>query len=409
MHILQINSDYEYGSTGRIVRELQERLLLRRDKCTVAYGRQRIKNIEHPDVISIGNSIDNYLHVAKTRIQDAHGFGSYFATKKFLKKIDELRPDVIHLHNLHGYYIHIFLLFEYLKKLRKPVIWTLHDCWSFTGHCAYYDYIGCDKWKNRCYQCALKGEYPKSNFIDRSIKNFQQKKLLFKDSHNLTLVTPSEWLKSQIKESYLGGYPVKVINNGIDLDVFNPVSSDIRKRYNLESKFLILGVASIWGERKGFQYFMKLARHLKPDEKIILVGLTERQIKQLPEGIIGIQRTNSTAELAAIYSAVDVFVNPTLEDNYPTTNLEAIACGTPVITFNSGGSSESVKEGCGSVVERGDLSGLFQAISTIKKNGKHFYAEECRRYALSSFNKNVKFEEYIELYRTVLRDMNVSL
>jgi glycosyltransferase involved in cell wall biosynthesis len=401
MRILQINSVCGIGSTGRIATDLHAVLLSRGYQSTIAYGRNNSNRCFSS--IRIGNSLDNYFHLAKTRILDAHGYGSFSATKKFLKKIDELPPDVIHLHNLHGYYIHISLLFEYLKKFGKPVIWTLHDCWSFTGHCAYYDYKGCDKWKNRCYQCALKGEYPRSMFIDRSTKNFQEKKILFKDSYNLTLVTPSKWLKSQIKESYLAGYPVKVINNGIDLDVFNPVSGDFRRRYNLENKFLILGVASIWGERKGFQYFMKLAMRLNPDEKIILVGLNKRQIKQLPSGIIGIQRTNSTTELAAIYSAVDVFVNPTLEDNYPTTNLEAIACGTPVITFNSGGSAESVKDGCGFVVERGDLKELFQAISAIKKNGKNNYAESCRQHALSSFNKNERFEEYIELYRDVLR------
>lgn len=409
MHIFQINSDYQYGSTGRIVSELQEKILLSGGKCTIAYGRQRIKGINNSHVILIGNTLDNYLHLAKTRIFDAHGFGSYSATKKLIKKIDELQPDVIHLHNLHGYYIHIGLLFKYLKKIRKPVIWTLHDCWTFTGHCSHYDYIGCDKWRKMCHHCVLKGEYPTSYFIDRSSKNYQQKKKIFTGIYNITFVTPSRWLMREVKNSYLNEYPVKVINNGIDIDVFKPILSDIKRFYNLEGKFLILGLASIWGERKGLQYFIDLAGRLKPDEKIILVGVSEGQIKKLPDGIIGVRSTNSTLRLAEIYSSADVFVNPTLEDNYPTTNLEAMACGTPVITFNSGGSAESIKEGCGMVVERGNLEELVQAISVIKKNRKNYYAANCRQHALSSFNKNARFEEYIELYRTVLRDMNVSI
>ncbi|RXK88055.1 glycosyltransferase [Chlorobaculum sp. 24CR] len=399
MHILQVNSDYEYGSTGRIASELQDRIVLGGDKCTVAYGRKRIKDVKNSYVIQIGSTFDNYLHLVQTRIFDVHGFSSLWATKAFIKKIDFLKPDLIHLHNLHGYYIHIGSLFEYLKKIKKPVIWTLHDCWPFTGHCAYYDYIGCDKWKKVCHHCALKGEYPSSYYIDRSSENYQQKKKIFNGMYNLTFVTPSRWLMRQVEDSYLNEYPVKVINNGIDIDVFKPVLSDIKRSYNLEGKFLILGVASVWGERKGLQYFIDLAERLKPDERIILVGVSERQIKQLPDGIIGVRSTNSTSQLAEIYSSADVFVNPTLEDNYPTTNLEAMACGTPVITFNSGGSAESIKEGCGIVVERGDLEKLVQAISVIKKNRKNFYDANCRQHALLSFNKNERFEEYIELYR----------
>lgn len=407
MHVLLINSVCGIGSTGRIVTDLHSILLSQGHQSTIAYGRDAAHNCSK--AIRIGRKLDNYFHVVKTRIYDAHGFGSSSATKEFIKKIDQLRPDVIHLHNLHGYYIHIGLLFDYLKKTRKPVIWTLHDCWPFTGHCSHYDYIDCNKWRDGCYGCQIKGEYPKSYYFDRSGQNYQDKKKIFSDHYDLTVVTPSKWLMSQVEESYLREYPVKLINNGIDLEIFKPVSNDFKIRYGLESEFLILGVASVWSERKGLRYFIELAKRLNHDEKIILVGLNETQVRQMPEGIIGIQRTRVAAELTDIYSAADVFVNPTLEDTYPTTNLEAMACGTPVITFNSGGSAESVKNGCGLVVSRGDLDGIMNAISAIKKNGKHFYAQECRQHALFSFNKNVKFVEYIELYRSVLRDKSISL
>ena len=402
MHILQINSDYEYGSTGRIVKELQEKIRLKGDECTVAYGRERIKGIAKARVIHIGQSFDNYVHLAKTRVFDAHGFSSFFATKRFIETIGKIRPDVVHLHNLHGYYIHVGLLFDYLRRIKMPVIWTLHDCWAFTGHCAHYDYQGCDKWKKGCYHCALKGDYPKSLFIDRSTKNYQLKRKIFTAVDDLTLVTPSEWLKKQLQESYLNKYPVEVIHNGIDIDVFKPVLGDFRCRFGLEGKFLILGVASIWNERKGLQYFIELEKKLKQGEKILLVGLSESQMKQLPDGIIGVQRTNSVAELAEIYSAADVFLNPTLEDNYPTTNLEAMACGVPVVTFNSGGSPECLKQGNGIVVDRGDLDGLINAISVIKHNTKSFYVEGCRKHALSFFDKDERFEEYLDLYQRII-------
>jgi len=401
MRILQINSDFEYGSTGRIASELHAILLLKGYKSTVAYGRKRNIDVSCSDVIRIGSAFDNYLHVAKTRVFDAHGFASLSPTKKFINKIEDMQPDLIHLHNLHGYYIHISLLFKYLKKIKKPVVWTLHDCWAFTGHCSHYDYIGCDKWKIKCQQCLLKSEYPSSFLFDRSKKNYKQKKEIFSSLDNLTLVTPSIWLKNQVKLSFLRNYPVKVINNGIDLEIFRPRYSDIKVRLSIEHKFIILGVASIWSERKGLQYFIELAKRLNQDEHIILVGLNDQQIKKMPEGVTGIKRTNSTIELSEIYSAADVFLNPTLEDNYPTTNLEAIACGTPVITFNSGGSSESIKNGSGLIVNREDYKELVDAIAKIKLKGKNKYAQHCLLHAASNFNKKVLFEEYIDLYKKV--------
>ncbi|MEI6513429.1 MAG: glycosyltransferase family 4 protein [bacterium] len=402
MNILQINSVCGIGSTGRIATDLHAILLKYGHQSTVAFGRDEARSCDQN--IRIGGRVDNYLHVACTRLFDAHGFGSAEATQAFVTRIKALNPDIIHLHNLHGYYLHVGFLFDYLKQVDKPVVWTLHDCWSFTGHCSHFDFNGCDRWRSGCYECPLKSGYPKSLFLDRSMHNYRRKRDAFTGVKKLKIVTPSKWLADLVKESYLRDYPVSIINNGIDLNVFKPKVSDFRSRYNLQGQFISLGVASIWGERKGYQYFIDLAKQLRPDEKIVLVGVSESQIKLLPDGIIGIAKTNSTAELAEIYSAADVFVNPTLEDNFPTTNLEALACGTPVITFNTGGSPECLEERCGLVVDRGDFQGLVEAIGIVRSNGKEFYSAKCRQRAVDHFDKDVRFAEYIELYKSAVEE-----
>jgi len=401
LNILQINSVCGIGSTGRIATDLHAILVAQGHQSAVAYGRDVAKNCDRP--IRIGGRLDNYLHVARTRLTDSHGFGSKTATKAFIEKIRDLNPDVFHLHNLHGYYLHIGLLFEYLKQANKPVIWTLHDCWAFTGHCSYFDRIGCERWKWECHDCPLKTEYPKSLLFDRSRWNYQRKKELFTGIRDLTIITPSMWLARLVNESFLRNYRVKVINNGIDLKVFKPTQSGVFSRYNLENQFVLLGVAADWNQRKGYDYFVDLAKELRPDEKIVLVGVNAREIKHLPTGVIGIPKTNSITELAEIYSAADLFVNPTLEEVLGLVNLEALACGTPVITFNSGGSPECLDDGCGAVVERGNLSGLVEAIELMRKGGKEAYTVKCRQRAEDRFDKDARVAEYIDLYKAVLR------
>ena len=390
MKILQINSVCGVGSTGRIATDLYKVLEEQGHECKIAYGRGVAP--EGIDSIKIGSNLDNYTHVFKTRVFDKHGFGSVNATKKFIEEVKEYNPDIIHLHNIHGYYINIEILFNYLKEANKPVIWTLHDCWAFTGHCAYFDYVGCDKWKNGCNKCPQKEGYPTSKVFDNSKLNYEKKRELFTSIKNMTIVTPSKWLANLVKESFLGKYPVEIINNGIDLEVFKPTESDFRERYNLQDKFIILGVASVWEERKGLKYFIELSKELSADYKVVVVGVTEKQKKELPNNILAITRTNNVKELAEIYTAVDVFVNPTLEDNFPTTNLEALACGTPVITFNTGGSVESIDNKNGIVVYEKDLNALKKAILKINNN--------ILNYEIKSeiYNKFDRYKDYIELY-----------
>ena len=395
MKVLQINSFYGSGSTGRIVSDIQKLLISKGHESYVIYGRG--KKSENKNNIKVINKIGLYYNVIKTRLFDTHGLGSKRITKKIVLKIKEINPDVIHLHNIHGYYINYRILFDYLKQINTPVIWTLHDCWAFTGHCAYFDFAGCDKWKTECSKCPEKKSYPKSILLDSSKYNYKTKKDLFTGHNNLTIVTPSKWLKNLVEFSFLKSYNVEVINNGIDLDVFKPENGDFRQKYNLEDKFLILGVASIWDRRKGLNYFFELNTLIGSDEQIVLVGLSKKQIRQLPKGIIGITRTENIKELVNIYSSCDVFVNPTLEDNFPTTNLEALACGTPIITYNTGGSPESVREEVGSIVYIKDSMSIYKEIKKYKSLNTKVNSK-ARRNALDFYDKEMKFLEYLDLY-----------
>ena len=335
--ILFINSVCN-GSTGTICKNLYKAAEEAGHECCIAYGRG-----EAPkgfNTIKIGNKLDFYLHVLKARLFDASGFGSKRATKEFIKNIDEFKPDIIHLHNIHGYYVNIEILFNYLKQhpeIKK--VWTLHDCWAFTGHCPHFEYEQCEQWKTECKKCVKKREYPRT-LIDRCKKNYRIKKCIFTSVDNLILVSPSRWLESLVKKSYLQHYSIRVINNGIDTKIFKYTKSDIKEKYGIKNKKLILGVASIWDKKKGLDTFIELSKKIDADYQIVLIGLNKKQIKKLPNNIIGINRTENIQELVKWYSAANIFFNPTFEDNYPTVNLEAIACGTPVVTFDTGGSSE---------------------------------------------------------------------
>ena len=400
MKVLQINSVCGVGSTGRIATDIHQILMEQGHESYIAYGRDLPKNCD--TAIRIGTKTDNYAHVVLTRIYDKHGFGSKKATGEFITNIKSINPDVIHLHNIHGYYINIELLFDYIKMANKRVIWTLHDCWAFTGHCSHFDFIDCGKWRIGCDKCPQKSVYPTSLIFDNSKENYMNKKDIFTGVKDLTIVTPSKWLSALVKESYLGEYPVEVINNGINLDIFKPTESIFREKYNLMSKFIILGVANNWNRKKGFDYFKELSKLLEKNEIIVLVGLSEKQKKELPKKIIGITRTNNTQELAEIYSAADVFINPTLEDNFPTTNLEALACGTPVITFDTGGSPENISDKCGIVVEKESISALNKAVEEVYENGKASYTNFCIQRANRLYSKIDRFNDYVDIYKRIV-------
>jgi glycosyltransferase involved in cell wall biosynthesis len=392
--VLQINTVCGVGSVGRIVRQIHEALREKGHESYIAYGR---KPLGCDGAIRIGGDFDVYFHVFLTRVFDLHGFGSKKATKKFLKIVEEINPDIIHLHNIHGYYLNIEVLFDFLKSFDKPVVWTLHDCWAFTGHCSYFTYAKCERWKTGCYSCPEKKSYPRSVIFDNSKSNYARKKKAFAGVKNMTLVTPSQWLAGLVKESFLGDYPVQVIPNGIDTEVFKPTPSDFKKRYGLDGKFLILGVANVWERRKGFDYFLDLSKYLSDDEIIVLVGLSDERIKNLPNNIIGIKRTNSAKELAEIYTAADVFFNPTLEDNYPTVNLEAQACGTYVITFDSGGAKETIiSKESGVAIKPCNAEDIMNLIRVLRSKGRK--AANVDSSARSVISHRFMVGSYISLY-----------
>ena len=401
--VLLVNTVCGTGSVGRLVAGLYHTLEAHGYECLVAYGRG-----EAPADIRayrIGTDRDVYIHGAMSRLNDRHGFYSRRATLDFIAMIREYDPDIIHLHNIHGYYLNVGVLFTYLKKCGKKIIWTLHDCWSFTGHCSHFEYIGCTKWLNGCFKCEQLKEYPKSFGMDSSIQNYKDKKELFTGINDLTIVTPSEWLKDKVRQSFLREYPVVVVPTGIDLMQFYPypetLSEDnlifrIKKGLSLRNKTILLGVANPWRERKGLKQFYMLSKSLSDRYAIILLGLNEKQIADLPDGIIGLSRTDSTEELAALYSMADVYVNLTLEDTFPTTNLEALACGTPVVTYKAGGSPESIDETCGEVVDRNSVQGVVAAIEKIKAAGASCYTTEmCLRRA-QLYSREYRFLEYIQ-------------
>lgn len=346
-----------------------------------------------------GTYLENGVHKVLAMLFGATGQYSYFSTKRLIKDIKKFKPDVINLHNLHNFCFNLPSFFKFVKKNNIRVVWTLHDCWSFTGHCPYFDMIGCDKWKTACYDCPQYNKGYLKTWVDGSKKMYKNKKKWLTGAQDMTLITPSQWLANLTRQSYLKEYPVKVINNGIDLNIFKPTDSDFKEKYSLQDKKIVLGVAFGWGERKGLDAIVELSKTLPNNYQIVLVGASSGMEKFLPNNVLCILKTNSKEELAKIYSSADVFINPTREDNFPTVNIEAIACGTPVITFNTGGSPEIIDETCGIVVEKNDVDGMLNAIIKVCEN-RPFKKEDCVNRA-KNYDMNDKFKEYVELYEDI--------
>lgn len=378
MKILHINSVCGVTGTGRIVADLYEAAVRKGHECRIAYGEHKYPNAPGDmQTIEIGTLRDCQMHAVMTRLWDMQGFGSRRATKRFLKQVDAYQPDVIHLHNLHGYYMNIDLLFRYLKQRKVKVVWTLHDCWPFTGHCVYFQSVGCMKWKEGCHDCPLVRQYPASMCTDRSKKNYVQKKALFTGVPDMTILVPSRWMEERVRQSFLQDYEIRVVYNGIDLSTYRPRQSNFRQRHGLEDKFIVLGVANVWEERKGLNTFLELAKLLGEEYRIVLAGLSGEQIAGLPEGILGLPRTDTAAELAELYTAADVFVNPGREETFGLTVAEAMACGTWPIVYGDTACAEVVEQGCGRIVD-GDVQELRSAIQEYREQGP---AENIERYA----------------------------
>lgn len=401
--LLQINPVLRVStSTGRIMQEIGELAMRNGWESYIAYsrGRDGIKSCTSK-LVPVGNKWSVAWHGVKTRLLDAHGLASSKATQQFIKRIEQIKPDVIHIHNIHGYFLNYRILFDYLSKCDIPVIWTVHDCWLYTGHCYYYSYIQCNRWQTGCHDCPQRREFPASLWHDRSEKNYEDKRKAFTSmpKDRLIIVPVSKWIKSEMQQSFFRGYDFRVIHNGINTEVFRVYDSqETRKKYGLGNKHVLLGVASIWSKEKGLDDFIQMAGLLHENEVIVLVGIKPEEKKKLPVGIVGIARTENIQQLAALYAAADAFINPTWQDNYPTVNMEAIACGTPVVTYRTGGSVEAVTEETGFVVEQGDVRGLLEAARRVEQQGKAYYQHRCREYALAHFKKEDRYADYIRLY-----------
>lgn len=374
MKYLFINVLAGSGSTGKIAADKCRELQKQGHQCVLAYGRGEA-NCEDIRTYKIGTKVDYCIHGVKTRLFDRHGFGSVRATKKFLKWMNAYDPDVIWLHNIHGYYINIEMLFDYLKKADKKVYWTLHDCWAFTGHCIHFTAVKCDKWKTQCDQCPQKGRYPSSVLFSNAFNNFERKKTAFTGVENMTLVAPSHWLENIVKESFLREYEIKVVYNKIDTNIFKPTPSNFREEYGLENKKIVLGVANVWEDRKGLNDFVKLSQMLDDQYAIVLVGLNKKQMRELSKKVKGFERITDMEELAAIYTAADVFVNPSVEETFGMTTAEAQACETKTIVYNCTASGElidyakSIGCGAGGVAIPADINKLYDCVIKFTGGG----------------------------------------
>ena len=399
--LLQINSTANWGSTGKIAEQIGELAMAHGWESYIAYGRSSNKSKSH--LIRIGSKVGQAWHLIISRLFDKHGLGSRYATKRLIREIEVIKPDIIHLHNIHGYYINYKLLFEYLNSTDTPIVWTLHDCWAFTGHCAHFVEAGCDKWQYECGNCCNIKTYPKSK-TDNSMYNFHLKQRLFTSLKNrLNIITVSKWLESETTKSFFKNTRINHLYNGVDSNIFKPTySNNLKLKYSIDEKFLIVSIASIWDENKGLNDLIRLSSILTDKYVIMIIGRKTEQVLQTYPNIISIPRTDSQLELAEIYSQANAVISTSRQETFGLTLAEGMACGTPAIAYNNTALPELITNSTGAIVEHGDIDGLAQAIKTICNNGKDYYRDACREHALKHFDKTTCFEKYIDLYGEIL-------
>ena len=392
--LLQINTNVGWNATGMLTESIGRHAIDAGWMSYAAYGRDMNGRTESASkLIKIGNRADQIAHGIITRIADRHGTGSENATRNLIRSIDAINPDIIHLHNIHGYYLNYETLFAYLKRTDKPVVWTLHDCWPFTGHCAYFSMASCTRWKDGCHSCPLSHEYPASIITDNSRRNYEHRKRVFTSVPNLHIVTVSDWLNVTLRQSFLGKFPIYTIHNYMAVK---------NHKIDKDTTPTVLAVASNWEERKGLEYVKGLRALLPERIKMRVVGLSKAQINSLPAGIEGLPRINEREELMKIYASASVFINTSMADNLPMVNMEALSCGTPVVAFNSGGMAETISEHSGIIVRSGDVRSMAHAIHKVLSMPERYSAESCRNFISEKFSKDNTLGMYLELYESLI-------
>lgn len=397
MRIIQLNTFCGIKSTGRICTEIAKLVETDGGECLIGYGAGMVPREDERFALRIGNPLERKLYSATRKLLDCEGYGSHAGTHQLIQALKAFQPELIHLHNLHGCYLNLKILFDYLRESGLPVLWTLHDCWPFTGHCAYFDYVGCERWHTGCHDCPQLRSYPICYGLDGSKRNYAFKKALFTSLDNLHFVAPCNWMRKPLSRSFLAHYPVSTIYNGVDLEHFRPTQSDLRQRYGLEDRRVVLAVASDWDERKGLRFLESAAQKLGEGYRFVVIGLSAAQINALPVGMLGIGQTADVGELAAWYTTADCFANASMEDNMPMVNLEALACGTPVAMFHTGGCPEAINDQCGLVVKQGDAEGLANAVHILCQS-KAERRMACLERA-AQFDSRQTFKSYVELYK----------
>lgn len=395
MRVLFVNLVYGTGSTGKIIADIMNLLKKVGNDVKALYGTGACS--DNADAVRVSGKFGYYFHNAMSRFTDHAGLYSWAATGKMIREIRAFQPDLIHLHTLHGFYVNYEMLFRFLKKANIPVVWTLHDCWTFTGHCTHFSQANCTQWKTLCRDCKLLYRYPQCYWKGDVKRNYLWKKRAFTDVNNLTVTTPSQWLADQVAESFLRDYPRIVIPNGIDRTIFCPRPSSLRERYHLEDKKIVLGVANAWNTRKGLLDLLTLADRLDSTYQVVLVGLIEKQLPELPLCVLGLLRTVNQTELAQWYSTADVFVNPTYEETFGLTTVEAQACGTPVVVYETDGCPETVAPGNGRLVPQGNIQALENAVRDVADSNWRADPKKMAR-----FDKDTVYQGYVKLYENVL-------
>ncbi len=405
MKVLHINAVYQHGSTGRFIYELKNSLQPYGVETIIATTRTEEKD----NVYVVGNSLDWKLHGLFSRLFGTQGYFSYFSTKKLLRKIDQESPQVIHLHNLHANYIHFPKLMKYVAKKKIPLVLTLHDCWFFTGKCCHYTVDGCDKWQTNCHHCVSLKKYNQSWFFDRTPKMHRDKKKLFGNVSELYVIGVSQWLTNEARKApvFENAKKIDCIYNWVDTEIFSPKdASALKKELHLEDKKVILSVASIWSAPKGLGKLRELSEHLRDGEQLVVVGrMSEEDRNKFSKKVLCLPPTNSTEELAVLYSMADVLFQPSLEETFGLVVAEAMSCGTPAVCFRSTANPELVNEMTGAVAEDFDVESALNAIRNVLQKGRENYSEECRRFAIENFEKSKNTEQYYQLYEYIKKSI----